>query len=337
MPASGSRRPTARRSPSGAVKPSAAPPTPLISCSTRRSSPAGWAIPNSAGSTCSSYSPLCTRRALPCRPRAGWRRRWASTRRPATATPASCCAPPAPLSKRSMIRPGRRGMAPSASCKPCRASAGAGRPCSSSGCASPKRPNDRCSPACRNGRTRRPAPPRTASPCPMQRSTRGLMPCWATGPSGVKGNAPMHWRSAPPSSRGERRKAPTWCSPKPAPASARRWAISPRQAAGRRRRKAPSGCRPLPRPCNASSTRKPRVPIPTRPKNGPRSWCARAAKITSACSTSKTRCRAVLPIAPRYLRNWRRAGPNTAAMATWWAATCPAGYHGCSGGPAFRG
>ncbi len=82
---------------SAAARPSAAPPIRRISCSTPRSSPAGSGYPELGGLDLLELFAFSTRRALPCRRRAGWRRRWASTRRPATATPASCCAPRAAL------------------------------------------------------------------------------------------------------------------------------------------------------------------------------------------------------------------------------------------------
>ena len=45
-------------------------------------------------------------------------------------------------------------------------------------------------------------------------------------------------------------------------------------------------------------------------------WCARGARITCACSISKTRCREVLPGGARCLRSWSRAGRSIRAMAT---------------------
>jgi ATP-dependent DNA helicase DinG len=55
----------------------------------------------------------------------------------------------------------------------------------------------------------------------------------------------------------------TCCSPKPAPASARRSAISRPPRSGRRRPTAPSGCRPTPRRCSGSSTARARA-LPRR-------------------------------------------------------------------------
>ena len=103
-------------------------------------------------------------------------------------------------------------------------------------------------------------------------------------------------------------------------------------AVGRRRRAGRCGCRPSPRRCNASSTPRGASCSPTRPNARRESSSARAARIICACSIWRTRCRARSPGARRSSRISSAAGRRTRAMATWSAATFPAGCRACSGG-----
>ncbi len=137
----------------------------------------------------------------------------------------------------------------------------------------------------------------------------------------------MRKRPPMPSARATMRARPGLRCSKPAPASARRSAISRPPACGRRRTDRASGFRPTRAICSARSCRNWRgfIPIPLSAKT--RRSCARAARIICACSISRKRQSAA---------RWR---PDSAALALglvarWVAATADGDISG-AGFPAF--
>ena len=296
---------------------------------TRRSARAGSASRALPLSTCWSSLPSCARPPSACRPCAASRRRSAGRRPRGSKTWRWPCPRWPPRSSASL--PPKRTRAPSPSPRSWAGPAGPGRrPCSprSAARAPPARraQPSRSGAASRNGRSARPrAPPATSR---SRRRRRGFAsPSCCAGTRSRASSSAITPPKRPVRSRpGPRRMLPTWCSPRPAPASARRSATSRPRASGRRRTAARSGSRRSPRTCSARSTRSSTRSIRSRPSKPSGPWCARAGRTISACSISRKRS-----AAPPWMRARRSrsgsscAGPTRVATATWWAAISPPG------------
>ena len=215
----------------------------------------------------------------------------------------------------------------------CTGLAGAGQGWSASGWPGRSGASGCCFRGSNLGGDGRAAPPRVIRLGDGEAEAR-LAQLTGAGSEPAKVSAPSPPPPPTPSPRATAATRPTCCWPKPARASARRSAISPPPRFGRKRRAGRCGCRPIPRRCSASSMRKANGSSPTRPSARNASWCARGAKITCACSISRTRFRAVSRAGRRCWRNWSGAGRPTARTVTWSAATCRAGCRACSAAPA---
>ena len=171
--------------------------------------------------------------------------------------------------------------------------AGPGRRCLPRGSPPLPRRSAGSSRGCPNGTRHQKShsPRRFRSPRPK------LPPGWpgllAKEPKAGPPRPPMPRKLRTCSSRAGAKGNPICCWPRRAPGSARRWAISLRLRSGRKVRAERSGSQPIPRPCSASCAAKAAAPgLPRGPMVPRRSSYARGARITSACSTLRTRCKA---------------------------------------------
>ena len=246
-------------------------------CAMRGPSRGGSIFPRKAGretgpalprSTCSNYSPLCDRRSSACRRRAGSPRRSGSCRRRTWPRLASrsrqrralCCriSPTRPVptfapSPRSPSGPAGRG----------------GRRCSRH-CRRPRPARNGAvlvyAPG--NGSTNGRSAPRRHPPATI----RSALTRRATASRHCLAKMPSRGRSrpiTPPPSpqrlrRGSGRTSRRPCSRRPAPGSARPWAISRRRASGPNAIKARCGSRPSPATCRARSPANSTGSTPTR-------------------------------------------------------------------------
>ena len=180
--------------------------------------------------------------------------------------------------------------------------------------------------AARMGGERRP-PAAAADPA---RPRRHVGPARAAGrramPRRGRASATMPPPPPPSSRRGRSRTSPICCSPRPAPGSARRLAISPPPRSGPSRPTARSGSRPTPRRCSASSTARAPACSPTRPSGKQEDRHPQGPRELSLPAEPRGRAaRAASPAAPRSSPSWSRAGPLIRRTATWSAAICRAG------------
>ena len=337
MAESGWRRPTARCAGSAAARRSPGRPRLRWSCSTRRWSASGSAIPICRGSTCSSCSPSSTRPASRCRRRRGWPRRSASRRRRPMPRPRRSCFAPRPALLATLeggLAGARRAPGP--------------RPRRS------WRLRWSWAPAIAQ-RLRRPERDERWLFSRLPEWEEARRPAGAADGAGGRGPRPSSgWRSWSASDAEVREGQRDY-------AAAAAGAFDPRAVEGQPNMllaeagtgigktlgylapaslwaESADGAVWVSTFTKALQRQLDREGLRLFPDAGDaaraRSSSARGARITSACSTSRTRCRAASPAAPRSSPSWSRAGPLSRRTATWSAATCRAGFRPCSAAPA---
>ena len=234
---------------------------PRWSCMRRRRR-RGWGSTTCPHATCSNSMPSCGRRPSACRRRAASPRRWTSIRR--TSSP-RCRRSPAPCSTSS--RTWRRSPRPRCSDTALAMARGnwswsdevlkaLGLDHGRQEAAARRRPRRLEEPAGVGGAAARHAArlaaDRAARGAPAARAARRLrsQPARGCGRRRATTRPPPRRRSRRARKRTSRRS----CWSRPAPASARRWAMSRRPACGPRRTARRSGSRPTPATCSARST-----------------------------------------------------------------------------------
>ena len=335
--ASAARTTCARRA--GARR-SRAPPRRRTSSSTRRWSGSGSAIPNLSGLDLLELFAFVhpARFAVPTVARAG-ARAWASSRRASEAEAAAALTARSPTALARVLDDAdwrEREGAWTSTPRSHRLRLGLGAADRRRGWSGPSAASACCSRGCQQWEEAadRP-PPRTI--VGRSRRTRGPSSTALTGrgPSRARASGDGRGGRRRSSRRSARRMRPTCCSPRPAPGSARRSPISRPRRCGRSRRGGDGVDLDLHQGA-AAAARRARAAAVRRcgGARARRSSSARAARIISACSTSRTRCRAPSPGARRSSRSWSDAGRPIPRTATWSAATCRAGCRACSAAPA---
>ena len=290
-------------------------------CSTPRWSPAGWAIPTCRASTCSSCSPSSTRRASSCR------RPRASPMRSALDEPASDDDVPALLQQAAAallarLRAPTTGPSAKARGRRCNRSpscAGRGRSVLAPHVAPARaRPRSGCSRACPNGRRR----PNGRSPRKWRstnsRSRRGCERLTGEGAERREGQRRYAREAGRVFAPRDRAQAPHMLLAQAgtgigktlgylAPASL--WAEKSQGTVWVSTLHQEPAAPAAPR-------KRPRLAARARPTAASRWWCARGARTTCACSTSRTRCKAASAAARRCSRSSSRAGPPIRRTAT---------------------
>ena len=237
--------------------------------------------PDLSGSTCSSCSPSSIRPASRCRRRRASPTRSGSSRRRRSSGGALPARGGGRLLATLDDRTGPSATAPGPGATLHRLR-WPWAPPSPSGWSGPSATSAGCSPASPNGRK----PPAAPQPRPVRSISPTRGPARRAGRRGAEaapGPARLCRRGRRRLRAARRRTSPICCSPRPAPGSARRSAISPPPRSGPSRPTARSGSRPTPRRCSANWTARGRA-LPRR-RRAPRrrSSSARAARIISAC------------------------------------------------------